>query len=109
MVNRHAVPGMENSVDCDSMDLCDMLIYRDVMCLPALKQHVYSALNPKATPAMETVEARLNVMQTVFLAMQSQPSPSLAEPTDSLLTDSQQIFQTLFSRHFNEDMEVRAS
>ena len=71
------------------------------MCLPALKQHVYSALKPGATNAMETVEARLNVMQTVFLTLQT-----LHEPTTDLLGSAQQIFQTLFNRHFAEDMEV---
>ena len=76
------------------------------MCLPALKQHVYSALNPEADPAMVTVEARLNVMQTVFLVLQSHSTPSQADPSEALLTVSQQIFQTLFYRHFDEDMEV---
>ena len=77
------------------------------MCLPALKQHVYSALNPEADPAMVTVEGRLNVMQTVFLALQSHRTPSQAEPSEALLIESQKIFQTLFNRHFDEDMEVR--
>lgn len=82
--------------------LCtDIKFYRDVMCLPALKQHVYSALNPKADAAMVKVEARLNVMQTVFLILQTLP-----EPSDDLLFTSQLIFQTLFNRHFSEDLEV---
>lgn len=71
------------------------------MCLPALKQHVYSALSPKADAAMVIVEARLNVMQTVFLTLQTLP-----EPSDDLLCTSQLIFQTLFNRHFSEDLEV---
>ena len=76
------------------------------MCLPALKQHVYSALNPEADTAMVTVEARLNVMQTVFLVLQSHSTPSQGEPPEALLTDSQHIFQILFNRHFDEEMEV---
>ena len=72
------------------------------MSLPALKQHVYSALRPHAGKAMDTVEARLNVMQTVFLTLQTQPSP-----TPDLLTDVEKIFQTLFNRHFTENMEVQ--
>ena len=72
------------------------------MCLPSLKQHVYSALNPKADAAMVTVEARLNVMQTVFLTLQTLP-----EPSNDLLRTSQRIFQTLFNRHFYENMEVK--
>ena len=71
------------------------------MCLPSLKQHVYSALNPKADAAMVTVEARLNVMQTVFLILQTLP-----ESSNDLLCKSQQTFQTLFNRHFSVDMEV---
>ena len=71
------------------------------MCLPALKRHVYSALNPKADAAMVTVEARLNVMHTVFLTLQTLP-----ELSNDLLHTSQQIFQTLFNRHFSEDMQV---
>ena len=76
------------------------------MCLPSLKQHVYSALSPLALPAMVTVEARLNVMQTVFLTLRSFSDPTQAEPSDALLTDSQKIFHTLFNRHFDVDMEV---
>ena len=76
------------------------------MCLPALKQHVYSALNTDADPDMVTVEAKLNMMQTVFLVLQSHPISSQADPSEVLLIDSQQIFQTLFNRYFDEDMEV---
>ena len=76
------------------------------MCLPALKQHVYSALSPDAKPGVVTVEARLNVMQTVFLVLQSHSISFQADPSEALLTDAQRIFQTLFNRHFNEDMEV---
>lgn len=76
------------------------------MCLPSLKQHVYSALRPEATPAMVVVEARLNVMQTVFLALRSFSDPAQAEPSDTLLADSQKIFHTLFNRYFDVDMEV---
>ena len=76
------------------------------MCLPSLKQHVYSALNPETEPAMVTVEAKLNVMQTVFLVLQSHSTSSQADPSEALLIDSQHIFQTLFNRYFDEDMEV---
>ena len=79
------------------------------MCLPSLKQHVYSALSPGAQPAMAVVEARLNVMQTVFLALRSFSDSARAEPSEPLLADSQKIFHTLFNRHFDVDMEVCAS
>ena len=83
-----------------------LLFSRDIMCLPSLKQHVYSALSPMAQPEMATVEARLNVMQTVFLALRSFLDPTRAEPSETLLADSQKIFHTLFNRHFDVDMEV---
>ena len=50
---------------------------------------------------MEVVEARLNVMQAVFLAIQT--SLSLRE---DILLKGQQVFQTLFNRHFTEALEV---
>ena len=80
---------------------CSPLSHREVMSLPALKQHVYSALRPHAGRAMETVEARLNMMQTVFLTLQTK-----ASPTADLLTDVQKIFHALFNRYFTEDIEV---
>lgn len=55
---------------------------------------------------MVVVEARLNVMQTVFLALRSFSDPAQAEPSDTLLADSQKIFHTLFNRYFDVDMEV---
>ena len=50
---------------------------------------------------MEVVEARLNVMQAVFLAIQT----SLSLGPDILLK-GQQVFQTLFNRYFTEALEV---
>ena len=50
---------------------------------------------------MEVVEARLNVMQAVFLAIQT----SLSLGADILLK-GQQVFQTLFNRYFTEALEV---
>ena len=70
---------------------------RDVMCLPALKQHI------TASRAVETVEAKFNVMQTVFITLQTK-----AEPKLELLSNAQQIFQTLFNRHFTEDVKVNS-
>ena len=77
---------------------------RDVMCLPALKQNIYTVLLPAASRAIETVEARLNVIQTVFLTLQTK-----AEPTPDLLSSAQQMFQTLFNTHFTEDIEVNST
>ena len=92
---------------CRSVHTKNVLLFsRDIMCLPSLKQHVYSALSPMAQPEMATVEARLNVMQTVFLALRSFSDPTRAEPSETLLADSQKIFHTLFNRHFDVDMEV---
>ena len=51
---------------------------------------------------VEVVEARLNMMQAVFLAIQA--SASLGE---DILLKGQKIFQTLFDNHFTETLEVR--
>ena len=77
------------------------------MTLSELKQQVYVSLEPQRSEGggggggMEVVEARLNVMQAVFLAVQT----SLSLGPDILLK-GQQIFQTLFNRHFTETLEV---
>ena len=76
-----------------------------MMCLPSLKQHVYSALHP-AKPTMAVVEARLNVMHTVFLILRSFSDSAQTEPPEALLVDLQKIFQTLFNAFFNENMKV---
>lgn len=77
------------------------------MSLSMLKQHVYEALDPQGSEGkgfgkeMELVEAKLNVMQAVFLAIQT--SPSLGE---DILEKGKQIFHALFSRNFTETLEV---
>ena len=78
------------------------------MTLSELKQLVYVSVEPQRGEGgggggrgMEVVEARLNVMQAVFLAIQT----SLSLGPDVLLK-GQQIFQTLFNRHFTEGLEV---
>lgn len=86
--------------DCSVLPLCSVS-HRDVMCLPTIKQHIYTALSPAASRAMETVEARLNVMQTVFLILQTK-----AEPTLDLVNIAHKIFQTLINTHFAKNLEV---
>ena len=77
------------------------------MALSMLKQNVYEVLEPKKSEEeegrmeMEVVKARLNVMHTVFLAIQSRPSLDA-----EILLNGQKIFLTLFTRHFNETLEV---
>ena len=71
---------------------------RDVMDLSMLR-HVYAVLESEGE--LKMVEAKLNVMQTVFLAIQT--SLSLGE---DILEKGKQIFQTLFSRHFTDTLEV---
>ena len=81
------------------------LIYsREVMSLPFFKGQVYSSF---ARPAMEVVEARLNVTQCVFIVMQSYTAPSQSEPSQAVLAYSQRIFHKLLNQFFNENMEVR--
>lgn len=82
-------------------------IFRDVMTLSELKQNVYLALElhgsegRKIAKEMELVEAWLNVMQAVFLAIQASSFPE-----EDILLKGQQIFQTLFDRHFTKTLEV---
>ena len=78
------------------------------MCLPSLKQQVYSALSPRAQPAIAVIEARLNVMQTIFLFLRSFSDPTEVEPSVALLGDSLRMFETLFHSYFDDNMEVCA-
>ena len=81
--------------------------HRDMMTVSTLKQDIYMALDPQrkeegsVRKEVEVVEARLNVMQAVFLAIQA--SASLGE---DILLKGQKIFQTLFDNHFAETLEV---
>lgn len=65
--------------------------------LPPLKQYIYVGLG-----GSEEAEAKLNVMQASFLAVQSKDRLD-----NDLLLKAQQIFTTLFTRHFNEEHQVQ--
>ena len=71
------------------------------MTLPNLKQNIYSALG--VGKEIEEVEGRLNIMQTTFLTLQI--SPDLSQDEEAVIK-GQHIFRTLFSRHFDDTMEV---
>ena len=73
------------------------------MSLSYFKQMVYSCLSASA---MEAVEARFNVMQSVFIVMQSCTSPTQSEPSLDILTLSRNIFLTMYETYFNEKGEV---
>ena len=72
---------------------------------PSVKQNVYEVLKPQRSESEKegtiVVEARLTVMQAVFLAIQA--SPSLREEA---LQKGHRIFQTLLNRHFTKTLEV---
>ena len=78
-----------------------------MMTLSTLKQNVYVALESQTSEGggvgkeMKIVEARLNVMHAVFLAVQT--SSSLG---NDILLKAQEIFHTLLDRHFTETLEV---
>ena len=74
------------------------------MNLSVVKQSVYEVLKPQTGEngkEMDVVEARLNVMHLVFLAIQM--STSLEK---DILLKGQKIFQTLFNRYFTSTLEV---
>ena len=74
-------------------------IHRDVQTLPTLKPLVYQSLVPDS--GQDGMEARLNVMQATFLALQTRPALN-----QDLIVKGQQIFQTLLTRYFTEDLRV---
>ncbi len=78
-----------------------MVFPRDVLTLPTLRSQIYCALLPGKPGSSQATEARLNVMQATFLALQT--SSVLNE---DLLVKSQQIFQTLFTRYFDQELTV---
>ena len=77
------------------------------MALSTLKQQVYAALELQEGETgedgmgMNVVEARLNLMQAVFLAVQT----SSHLKTD-ILVKGLQIFHALFNNHFTETLKV---
>ena len=70
------------------------------MTLSAIKKIVYGPLGSKGGQR-KVVEAKLNLMQTVFLAIQT--SPSLGE---EILQKGLYIFRTLLNKHFTKTLEV---
>ncbi len=73
------------------------------MTLPNLKQYIYSALGVGGDE-MGGVEGRLNIMHTTFLTLQI--SPDLSQDEDAV-SKGEHVFRTLFTRHFDDTMEVR--
>ena len=71
------------------------------MTLPAVKKIVYGPLGSEARGQRKVVEAKLNLMQAVFLAIQT--SPSLET---EILQKGLYIFQTLLNKHFTKTLEV---
>lgn len=75
------------------------------MTLPTLKKHIYRALEPNQDNQnslhLILIEAKLNVLHTTYLALLSEP-----QLDKDLVLKGQQMFQILFSRHFEENQEV---
>lgn len=78
------------------------------MTLPTWKKHIYRALelNPggQTSPHLILIEAKLNVLHTTYLALLSG-----LQLDEDLVIKGQQIFQTLFCRHFEENQKVNIS
>ena len=77
------------------------------MTLSVMKKYVYMTLGTQRNEEeevgkeVEVLEAQLNVIHAVFLAIQS--STSLGE---DIFLKGQKIFQTLLESHFTETLEV---
>ena len=74
------------------------------MALSPVKEYVYVALEPQENEEKgvgKVVEAQLNVMQTVFLVIQT--SPSLEA---DILEKGLDIFRVFFNKYFTEASEV---
>ena len=71
------------------------------MTLSAVKKSVYEPLGSEAGGQRKVVEAKLNVMQAVFLTIQT--SPSLRE---EILQKGLHIFKTLLNEYFTTTLEV---
>ena len=71
------------------------------MTLSAVKKSFYEPLGSEVEGLWKVVEAKLNVMQAVFLAIQM--SPSLGE---DVLWKGLHIFQTLLDKSVPEKMRV---
>ena len=71
------------------------------MTLSAVKKSVYELLGSEAGSLWMVVEAKLNVMQTVFMAIQT--SPTLEE---EILQKGLHIFQILLNEYFTTTLEV---
>ena len=83
----------------------------DIMTLPTLKDYIYYSLYIPAPSdgsgqpdGSGHLEARLNVMHTIYLTLLSSPTMS-----KDVLLRGQQVFQTLFTRFFKENLEVLIS
>ena len=84
---------------CNSLKF--LCTHRDLMTLSTVKKSVYEPLGSEARGLWMVVEAKLNVMQAVFLTIQT--SPSLEE---DILQKGLHIFQTLLNEYFTTTLKV---
>ena len=74
------------------------------MYLPDLKKYAYNSLNGQSS--VVNVEARFNVMQTVFVVMQSYTTHCKSCPSEDVVADTQKILQRLLDLFFTEELQV---
>ena len=65
------------------------------MTVPILKQYVYSTLGTSSKDMID-VEAKLNLLQTTFLVIQTRP-----DLNDDVLREGWQVFSQLNSKYFD--------
>ena len=70
------------------------------MTVPVLKQYVYSTLGTSSDD-MTTVKAKLNLLQTIFLVIQTHP-----DLNDHVLHEGWKVFSTLSKNHFDTSWRV---
>ena len=97
----HTHKGYRFIFTINSLTSIFLCTHRDLMTLSTVKKSVYEPLGSEARGLWMVVEAKLNVMQAVFLTIQT--SPSLEE---DILQKGLHIFQTLLNEYFTTTLEI---
>lgn len=75
--------------------------YSDVFVVPMMKKYIYCSLGCDDT--FIAMDAGLNIMQAVYICLQTSQSSQLDE---DILSKAEHIFQSLLNGHFTERVTV---